>query len=113
MVRTVPNRVQVVYDHKGYKTGDVFFILNYVGEGFAKVWFQGEIREEDIAALPSGGFHHPKATAAKLQIPDAKCWWNVESAERQSTWWVKVKTTTGLVVWTISNGNFDNQDVLG
>jgi len=113
MVRTVPNRADVVYPHDKYRTGDVFYVLTYVGEGFAKVWFKGKIAEEDIADMPFEGFNPGGARPLKCITPSPDCWWNLASAKRQSTWWVKVKRSSGEVGWAISNGNFDNQDALG
>jgi hypothetical protein len=43
--------------------------------------------------------------------PSAECWWKVDSAKRQSKWWVKIRTASGLIAWAISKGNFDNQDL--
>jgi hypothetical protein len=110
IVYTVPNKVQVVYPHRSYNLGDVFYTLTYLGEGFAKVWFEGRIYEEDISDLPFEGHNRPHPQ--KCKTPSRECWWSLDSTARKHTWWVEIKTTSGLA-WAISDWNFDNQDAYG
>jgi hypothetical protein len=58
------------------KVGDTFYVLHYDGEGYWKVWFHGatELIRQSVINVP-----HPKAE-----------------------WWVKVKSASGVVGWTVS-----------
>ena len=88
-VHSTPLRVVAELDHPdaGVKRGEVIYILHYIGEGYWKVWHNGQLIEIDNVL--------DKGTSP------------------QYTWWVKVKTTSGIVGWTISHGNFSNQDACG
>jgi hypothetical protein len=88
-VHSIPLRVVAGQDHPdaGVKRGEVIYILHYTGEGYWKVWHNGRLVEIDNFS-------------DKGPYP-------------QRTWWVKVKTTSGIVGWTISHGNFSNQDACG
>ena len=112
IVYTVPNKVRIVYPHKTYKVGDVFYTLTYLGEGFSEVWFDGAVYVEDISALPFEGVGHARPHPQKCTQPSPECWWSLDSPVRKRTWWVRIKTSGGLIAWAISDGNFDNQDAL-
>ncbi|MGA2263470.1 MAG: hypothetical protein ABSH28_18800 [Acidobacteriota bacterium] len=56
IVYAVPTKVDVVYAYKNYRAGDVFYVLTYLGEGFAKVWYKGTVYEDDIHTLVPTGF---------------------------------------------------------
>jgi hypothetical protein len=88
-VHCIPLRVVAVQDDPdaGVKRGEVIYILHYTGEGYWKVWHNGRLVEIDNFS-------------DKGPYP-------------QHTWCVKVKTTSGVVGWTISHGNFSNQDACG
>jgi hypothetical protein len=88
-VHSVPLRMVAGQDHPdaGVKRGDVIYILHYIGEGFWKVWHNGQLIEIDN--------------------------FSEKGSYPQYTWWVKVKTTSGIVGWTASHGNFSNQDACG
>jgi hypothetical protein len=88
-VHSIPLRVVAQHDHPDgkIKRGEVIYILHYMGEGNWKVWHNGEL--VDIENFSDEG-PFPKYT-----------------------WWVKVKTASGIVGWTISHGNFSNQDACG
>ncbi len=110
IVYTIPRRVTVVYPYRGHRPGDVFYILTYLGEGFARTWHDGKVIQEDI--------HDSLALTGKKAVLNCthaseRCWWRMESPPIQRTWWVKVRTADGIVGWAISNGNFGNQDGCG
>jgi hypothetical protein len=88
-VHSVPLRVVAQVDHpeSNVKRGDVIYILHYMGEGSWKAWHNGQLLDVENFS-DKGPF--PKYT-----------------------WWVKVKTSSGLVGWTISHRNFSNQDACG
>ncbi|HJT07243.1 MAG TPA: hypothetical protein VJ747_09970 [Stellaceae bacterium] len=80
------------------KAGDVFYVLHYAGEGVWKVWHRGKVAELEVA--------DETGTAAK---PSPASW----PRRLKSTWWVQVRTRQGVVGWTVSKGNFRNQDQCG
>jgi hypothetical protein len=86
-VHSIPLRVVAGHDHPdaGVKAGDVIYILHYIGEGYSKVWHNGQLVEID----------------------------NVSDKDPHYTWWVKLKTSSGIVGWTTSHNNFSNQDACG
>jgi hypothetical protein len=88
-IHSVPVRVVSPHDYPdaGVKAGDTIYILHYVGEGFWKVWHDGKLVEIDD--FPS-------------KVPKPK-----------ATWWVRLKTVSGAVGWTVDHHNFDNQDACG
>ena len=88
-VHSVPLRVVVRHDYpdSGVKAGDAVYVLHYEGEGYWKVWHDGKA----------------------LSVAD----FSEEGPEPKSTWWVKLKTRSGVVGWTVSHGNFGNQDACG
>lgn len=63
------------------------YVLHYVGEGYWKVWHDGKLVEID-------------------DFPD-------KVSKPKTTWWVKLKTSSGAIGWTIEHGNFENQDACG
>ncbi len=71
----------------GVKAGDTIYILHYEGEGYYKVWHDGKV--VDVENF-SDKAKQPKAT-----------------------WWVKLKTRSGAIGWTVEHGNFGNQDACG
>ena len=88
-VHSVPLRVIALQDDldAGVKAGDTIYILHYEGEGYYKVWHDGKV--VDVENF-SDKAKQPKAT-----------------------WWVKLKTRSGAIGWTVEHGNFGNQDACG
>jgi hypothetical protein len=88
-VHSIPLRVVAQHDHPdaGVKRGDVIYILHPIGEGYWKVWHGGKLVEIDNVS-DKGPYPH-------------------------YTWWVKLQTVSGAVGWTVSHGNFSNQDACG
>jgi hypothetical protein len=88
-VHSTPLRMVATYNTPDgkVKTGDVIYVLHYIGEGAWKAWHNGEL--VDLENLPDKGpFPH-------------------------AIWWVQIKTASGVVGWAISHGNFSNQDSCG
>jgi hypothetical protein len=83
---SIPLRVLAKHDHSdgGVKAGDIIYSLHYTGEGAWKVWHSDQIVEIENFS-DKGPYPH-------------------------YTWWVKLRTTSGIIAWTISHGNFSNQD---
>lgn len=88
-IHSVPLRILSPnnYPDARVKVGDTIYLLHYVGEGYWKVWHEGRLIEIDN--LPSKG---PKP---------------------KSTWWVELKTSSGIIGWTVEHRSFDNQDACG
>jgi len=88
-VHSIPLRVIAAYDDPNakVKAGDVIYVLHYLGEGAWKVWHNGELVESENFS-DKGPFPH-------------------------ATWWVEIKTASGIIGWAISHGNFSNQDACG
>jgi hypothetical protein len=74
-------------DHVLIPKGTAFYVIHYLGEGYWLCWYNGQLTQVENFS-DRGPF--PKAT-----------------------WWVDVRTSSGLTGWTISDGNFDGQDALG
>lgn len=66
--------------------GKPFYVIHYLGEGYWLCWYDGQLTEVENF---SDRRPFPKAT-----------------------WWVEVRTSSGLIGWAISDGNFDGQDSL-
>ena len=88
-VHSVPLRVVAHNDYPdaGVKVGDTIHILHYIGEGYWKVWHDGKLVE--VENFPG------------------------KDSKPKTTWWVKLKTSSGAVGWTVQHRNFDNQDACG
>jgi hypothetical protein len=86
---SVPLRFIARYDYPdaGVKAGDAVYLLHYLGEGHWKAWRDGKLFE--MAASPD------------------------KDSRPKTTWWVKLKTSSGAIGWTIEHHNFDNQDACG
>jgi hypothetical protein len=87
-VRSVPLRVvaQHEYLEAGIKAGDTIYILHYEGEGYCKVWHDGNV----------------------VHVENFD-----EAAKQKITWWVKLKALSGAIGWTVERGNFGNKDACG
>ena len=88
-IHSVPLQIVSPHDYPdaGVKAGDTIYILHYEGEGFWKVWHDGKLVEID-------------------NLPD-------KGTKPKTTWWVKLKTSSGAVGWTVEHHNFENQDACG
>ena len=88
-VHSVPLRVVAHknYPDAGVKAGDTIYILHYIGEGYWKVWHDGNL--VDVEDFPGKG------------------------SKPKTTWWVKLKTSSGDIGWTVEHNNFENQDACG
>ncbi|MBX7053451.1 MAG: hypothetical protein K1X36_00715 [Pyrinomonadaceae bacterium] len=71
--------------------GDTLYLLTYIGEGFHKVWYRGNMTEEET--------YDP----AKFR----------EISQPISEWWVKVRNSRGQIGWSREPDNFGNKDQCG
>jgi len=105
-VHTVPGLFRVHREHEKYRRGDVIEVLTYVGEGFFKVRFDGEIYQEDLGFSPWGG------------IPDSRCsdvpsCYGELDRELDFTWWVKLRMLDGEEGWIRDPEAFRGMDACG
>jgi hypothetical protein len=73
------------------KAGDILYTLTYLGEGYYKVWYKGEMTTESFYEEPG------------MKV----------LSEPESIWWVKIKNRRGQVGWTKLPENFNNMDACG
>ncbi len=86
--------------------GDVVFLLDYLGEGFSRLWYDGEIVQ--TATEPG--------VRAYCPIPATNCWgeyFDPEARTDRTVWWVQVRTRDGLVGWSDRPRHFGNKDACG
>jgi len=67
--------------------GQGFYVIHYLGEGNWLAWYRGNLTT--VESMSEDG-----------PFP-------------QATWWVQVKTSKGIIAWTVSLNNLDNQDRFG
>lgn len=70
------------------KSGDIFYVLTSMGEGFYQLWYKGKFFQDEI---------YNEKTMKILTKPE-------------SVWWVKIKNRRGQIGWTKLPENFDNKD---
>jgi len=107
-VVTVPARFRVKRDHDGYRRGDAFWVYTYVGEGFFKVWHDGQMEEEQLDFSPSAD----DTGGDRCQKSERLCWGELDTPLKM-TWWIKLRTTRGLEGWSSEHENFSGSDACG
>lgn len=70
------------------KSGDIFYVLTSMGEGFHQLWYKGKFFQDEI---------YNEKNMKILTVPKAD-------------WWVKIKNRKGQIGWTKLPENFDNKD---
>jgi hypothetical protein len=88
-VRSIPVKMRATHNISmtDIKADDIFYVINYIGEGSWKIW------------------HKEKFTTVHQA--------DVKITKPETTWWVKVKDAKGNIGWSLSDGNFSNQDACG
>lgn len=111
VIVTKPGRIEVLKSHTGesghaYKPGDTVWVYTERGEGFFRVWHDGEMYDEEAAFMyqGKGGFDRC--------VDEGSCWGRRKSFP-SSVWWVKVRTAGGTVGWSRTPENFGNVDACG
>lgn len=91
---------------EGAEVGDIVFLLDYMGEGYGRIWHEGRVLETEIFSV-----------AEQCLFPSESCWGEYvdpHDAERQeAVWWVKIRTAAGVVGWTDKPEHFGNKDGCG
>ena len=95
VITTTPGIVQAIkrttIGNVRVNPGDRVYVLTNMGEGFAKVWFKGRVRDGE-----------PYDESIFKPIRRSK-----------SVWWVKIKDRRGRIGWSRLPENFDNVDQCG
>jgi hypothetical protein len=100
-----PDRVQVLQalPELRLQAGDIILRYMYRGEGFADIWAKGQWRREYACT-----FITEKDNGGCLGDCAAKV-----IAEGRKDWWVRVKSSEGLIGWAKAEDQFDCMDSLG
>ena len=97
-VQTVPGLLTVVRDTSSYKAGEVLWVYTYIGEGYYKIWRDGQMIDEDLVKGPLK--HHVHDWAKWQRLP-------------RSQWWAKIAMKDGTVGWTNKPDNFRRANPCG
>jgi hypothetical protein len=84
-------KTAVVDEKVSIRKGEQLYVLTNLGEGFAKVWFNGRIFQ---------GEPYDDSTFRFIRQP-------------KSIWWVKIKNRAGRIGWSRQPDNFGNNDQCG
>ena len=104
-----PGNVRVVKSYlseisgRAYQPSDLLWVYTYLGEGFFKVWYQGQMFEEEVAFV-----HHGMGGWIRCAEQNS-CWGQVVDLP-DSSWWVKVRSLDG---WSDTARNFGDKDACG
>ncbi len=100
-----PDRVQVLrpLPELRLQAGDIILRYMYRGEGFADIWAKGQWKREYDCT-----FITEKDNAGCLRDCAAKV-----ISDGCKDWWVRVKTSEGLIGWAKAEDQFDCMDSLG
>jgi len=95
-VHTVPTRFEVHREHKGIKPGDEVFALTYFGEGYFRIFHNGNLTRADLGFSPWGG-------GAGKTCDNPKYCWGRLTKELEFTWWMWVVAESGLAGWVVAD----------
>ncbi len=107
-----PGVLQILKDYDSpdtdehYRAGEIVLVYTQLGEGFFRLWHAGAMRDESAAFLldGDGGFIGC--------VDDGTCWGQRISMP-ESTWWIQVRTPTGITGWTDQPERLTGQDGCG
>jgi len=105
-VHTVPTKFNVHREHDGIKPEDEVFALTYLGEGYYRVYHNGELTRADLGFSPWGG------SGGKTCNKPEYCWGQLEK-ELEFTWWMWVISESSLEGWVIADGSMRQIDNRG
>jgi len=100
-----PDRVRVFQPipELQLQPGDTILRYMYRGEGFADIWIKGQMRKQYDCT-----FITEKDNSGCLQDCPAKV-----ISDGRKDWWVRLKTSQGLIGWAKVEDQFDCMDSLG
>jgi hypothetical protein len=85
------------------RSGDTLEVLEYIGEGFGTIWFDGRVIENaDLSRVYN----------SDCDARSSGCDGHVERPGRIE-WWVQVENSDGTLGWTDEADAFGNKDALG
>jgi hypothetical protein len=84
------------FDEFTAPAGAVIHLLRSTGEGYAKVWYEGKLRNAEVYAetVHSGNNDYP---------------WDIVSLP-ESVWWVRVRNARGQIGWLRDPSAFEGMD---
>jgi hypothetical protein len=85
------------------KPTDSVYVLRYVGEGYWKFWVRGIVGEEQLPEIGEICNDNGKAVECAVQIVELP----------QTTWWAKIRNSSGAVGWTREIDHFGKIDACG
>jgi hypothetical protein len=103
-----PKPVGVVHDLKldretTVPAGEIVFILDYMGEGYSRIFYRGKTYSTSTYFLRS-----------RCPRPNGRCWGEFLTHDTaRHDWWVKLRTPEGLTAWTNRLNLFGNMDACG
>lgn len=83
------------------KPGAILYLLNYMGEGVYKIWFQGKLYQDEMPTAPG--------LITNVPLDEREKYMHVIS-EPGNIWWVKVKNRRGQVGWSKEDEHFGDMD---
>jgi hypothetical protein len=96
VTEVTPVHAVVVFAQGRFLAGDEFYILNSLGEGYFRVWYNGRIVEEELMGVSMQQTENGEW--AKCQEPDANCWAEANGYPEE-IWWAQVKAREGKEGW--------------
>jgi len=94
-VQTKPGKLIVRRDTATFRKDDVLWVYTYLGEGYYKIWYQGEFVKEQV------NFDIRNSIPAH---------WGYFEVMPDSVWWAKVRMPGGLEGWTDNPWSFSGKD---
>jgi hypothetical protein len=92
-----PVRARVVWDHRRFLQGDVFYLLDGQGEGFYRVWHYGEVVIEDLSNASK-----LVDSTARCEVPSKRCWAEFADYPREKLW-ARVRRASGQAGWVVAD----------
>ncbi len=120
-VYVVPVPVEVTrkttVDSLRFDVGETFYLLDYLGEGYQRVWLAGKPAEFDSSEMwdPDAIVTSHSASYGSCETSSDRCWWRIAPEHRRqpAEWWVRLRLPDGTEGWISSPENFSNKDACG
>lgn len=97
--------------------GETFYLLDYLGEGYRRVWHSGKPAEFETYEMrdPDAAVTSRTTNYRSCEAPSDRCWWRIAPEHRRQAaeWWVRLRLPDGREGWSSAPGNFSNTDACG